>query len=293
MAELVDNPFTVEQCRRFYAEEIRVVADLGSSTLVEAFARVPRELFLGPPPWQFSSGGSLRCAAYRMTSQIRDLYHDVFVALKGERLLNNGQPSMIARLLAALDLGAGKRVLHIGCGTGYYTAIMAEAVGHQGAVTAVEVDPELAAMAEANLSPYANVKVLNQDGTSLEPVSSDAILINAGVTDLPAAWLNGLSETGVLVAPLLVGRTPASNDAMAVRFGRRGQRFTAELVTVLTIFPCTGLRNPAMQALLNKAFESHTLLRVNLLRREEHAQNSDCIVHVPGFCLSAEAADAR
>jgi hypothetical protein len=44
-----------EEYRRFYAEEIRLAPDLTSKALVEAFARVPRERFLGPPPWQIAS----------------------------------------------------------------------------------------------------------------------------------------------------------------------------------------------------------------------------------------------
>ena len=151
VAEIENSPFTVEECRRFYAEEIRVVAGVSSPGLIKAFASVPRERFLGPPPWQFSSGISLSGAHYRSTSDIRDLYHDVSVALKSERFLNNGQPTMVARLVAALDLTPGKRVIHVGCGTGYYTAISAEAVGSKGAVVALEVDPDLAALSVANL----------------------------------------------------------------------------------------------------------------------------------------------
>jgi protein-L-isoaspartate(D-aspartate) O-methyltransferase len=292
MAKSESNPFAVGQCRRFYAEEIRAVAALSSPALVGAFARVPRERFLGPPPWHFSSGSSLFPTAYQSTSQVGDLYHDVFVALKADRSLNSGQPSIVARLLAALDLAAGKEVVHVGCGTGYYTAILAEVVGPKGAVTAVEVDPELAAQATANLAGYPNVRVLNQDGATVDPSAVDAILINAGVTHPHPAWLDGLSEAGVLVTPLLVGRTPASRDAMVFRFVRRGQRFAAEPVTILTIFPSSILRDPAMQFLLNASFESHALLRVKSLRREAHPQTEACIVHAPGFCLSAEAVDS-
>jgi protein-L-isoaspartate(D-aspartate) O-methyltransferase len=284
---------SVEQCRRFYAQEIRAVAGLDSHALVAAFARVSRESFLGPPPWLIGSGTSLRPAAYRATSDVRDLYHDVFVALKGEKSLNNGQPGMIARLLAALDLWEGMRVLHMGCGTGYYTAILAEVVGLDGAVTAVEVDPDLAAQAKTNLARYPNVQVLNQDGATLEPSPCDAILINAGVTHPHPAWLTSLTQSGVLVLPLAVGRTPASADALVVRIHRCGNRFAAEPVTVLTIFPSTSLRDPARQFQLNAAFESHRILAVHSVRAEAHEPCQTCIVHTPGFCLCAEVPGSR
>jgi protein-L-isoaspartate(D-aspartate) O-methyltransferase len=167
-----------------------------------------RESDSWPRPWQFASGISLHAAPYRSTSDIRDLYHDVYIALKNEQSLDNGQPTIIARLLRALNLAPGKRVMHVGCGTGYYTAVIAEAVGPNGAVTALEVDPDLAALAVANLKPYANVQVFNQDGATVAPSGVDAILVNAGVTHPHPAWLDSLKEGGVLVVPFPVARAP-------------------------------------------------------------------------------------
>jgi len=46
---------TLEDCRAFYAQEIRFAASLTTPGLVEAFARVPREKFLGPAPWLIGS----------------------------------------------------------------------------------------------------------------------------------------------------------------------------------------------------------------------------------------------
>jgi protein-L-isoaspartate(D-aspartate) O-methyltransferase len=281
--------FSMEECRRFYAEEIRVVAGLTSGALTEAFASVCREQFLGAPPWRYSSGSSLQSAAYHETNQILDLYHDVFVALKNEQFLNNGQPSLLARLLAALDLSAGKRVVHIGCGTGYYSAILAEVVGRAGAVQAVEIDSELAASAAVNLAAYPNVKVFNQDGAAFAPLGVDAILVNAGVTHPHPAWMNGLNDGGVLVIPLLVGRGTASRDAVALRINRRGEQFAAEALTLLTIFPSPTQRDPAVQSQLNACFESYSLLRLRSIRRDAHEREVSCLAHTPGFCLSAEA----
>src|SRR5271154_2240257 len=123
----------LDDYRRFYAEEIQFAADLDSGPLVEAFARVPRETFLGPGPWQIAClplvpGGT----KYRTIDDPRHLYHNVLIALDPGRGLNNGQPGALARWIDALDLKTGDRVFHVGCGVGYYTAIMAEVVGPGG-----------------------------------------------------------------------------------------------------------------------------------------------------------------
>ena len=287
MTEGANDSFTLEQLRRFYSEELRIVAGLESPDLVSAFARVPRERYLGAPPWKFSSGHSLKQSSYRTTSSVGDVYHDVFVALKSERFLNNGQPSMIARLIAALNLSPGKRVFHCGCGTGYYTAIMAEVVGSEGSVVAAEIDPALAEVAVANLKEYDHVKVLSGDGADLNPVACDAILINAGVTHPHPAWLDALSEGGVLVLPLSVGRKLSVNDAMVVAITRRYDRFAAELLSIITIYSSPSMRDPMLQSMLNDSFESHAMLRLKSVRNDDHERTDSCIVHAPGFCLSA------
>jgi protein-L-isoaspartate(D-aspartate) O-methyltransferase len=282
-----NNHFTLEQLRRFYSEELRIVSGLESPDLVAAFARVPRERYLGAPPWKFSSGNSLKQSSYRTTSSVCDVYHDVFVALKSEKFLNNGQPSMIARLIAALKLSPGKRVFHCGCGTGYYTAIMAEVVGPTGSVVAAEIDSILAEIAATNLTKYDHVKVVNRDGADVDPIPCDAILINAGVTHPHPAWLDGLSEGGVLVLPLSVGRNLGVNDAMVLGITRRHDQFAAELLSIITIYSSPSMRDPLLQSMLNDSFESHAMLRLKSVRKDDHDRTDTCIVHAPGFCLSA------
>jgi hypothetical protein len=46
---------TLDECRVFYADEIRIAAGLDLPELVAAYAHVPREKFMGPPPWQITS----------------------------------------------------------------------------------------------------------------------------------------------------------------------------------------------------------------------------------------------
>ena len=148
--------------RRSYAEELKYVAHIRSDAIVRAFAKVPREKFLGPGPWRIAGGWG------DWTTEDDDpkhIYHNILVSVDPARALNNGQPSLLAFLIDALDLKAGEHVANIGCGTGYYSAILAEVVGKKGRVTAVEVDQKLAARARRSLSQWRHVSVLAMDGS--------------------------------------------------------------------------------------------------------------------------------
>src|SRR5579864_9446262 len=111
---------SLDQYRRFYADEIRAVANLTQPPLVEAFAQAPREKFLGPPPWFIYGELYMQPGNYRETRDPRDVYHNVVISLKKDRNLNNGQPGALAAWIAALNLAPGQRLFHLGCGTGYY-----------------------------------------------------------------------------------------------------------------------------------------------------------------------------
>ena len=143
---------SIEEARQRYAEELRFTAKLGSRAVVDAFATVPRERFFGPGPWRVLS--PMAMAEYWTTEDAdpRHLYHDVLIAIDEERRLNNGQPSLWARMYDHLELGRGDHVVHVGAGTGYYSAILAEIVGRAGRVTAIEIDPP-SPPAPARISP--------------------------------------------------------------------------------------------------------------------------------------------
>jgi protein-L-isoaspartate(D-aspartate) O-methyltransferase len=145
------------ETRRHYADEIRATAKIGSEALLDAFSTVPREDFVGPGPWKVLS----RPAPGQMQPHVTDvsdpceLYRDVAVYLDSSKSLTNGNPSTLAPWLNALDLAEGKSVFHLGCGTGYYTAIIAEVVGPRGQVTAAEIDPALASQARQKPCPLS------------------------------------------------------------------------------------------------------------------------------------------
>ena len=125
----------VADVREAYARD--VTAAVHEARLHDAFAAVPREKFLGPGPWKIAEP---RRGGY-VTSASDDpslVYVDALIALDAAHGINNGEPSAHAGWIAALDPKPGERVLHIGAGTGYYTAILAELVGPAGKVVAYE-----------------------------------------------------------------------------------------------------------------------------------------------------------
>ena len=292
---------TLDDYRRFYAEEIEQVASLTSTALVEAFARVPREKFLGPP-WQLASAEVRAMAAagliqlkYRTTSEPRHLYHNVVVSLDSAMDTNIGQPSALASWINALDLRSGDRVYHMGCGVGYYTAIMAEVVGPGGNVVAIDAQPDLAARAQENLSGYGQVAVQAGDGAAFDPGPCDAMLINAGVTHPQGLWLDRLREGGRLVVPLTIAISPAMGQGVMLKFVRRSGGYSVSLVTFVSIFNGGNLRDPELEAplrdWLGKAVATGALLKMKSLRRDAHERDESCLFHVPGMCLNSAPCD--
>jgi protein-L-isoaspartate(D-aspartate) O-methyltransferase len=280
----------LEDCRRFYAEEVRWCAGLKTAALVEAFARVPREQFLGPGPWRVASPEAIGAAAtrYTETSEPRDLYHNLLVALDASRNINNGQPSALGKWIDALELKPGERVFHLGSGVGYYTAILAETVGASGQVVASEVDPHLAARARENLSGYPNVTVEAADGAELDTGECDAMLINAGVTHPHPRWLSALREGGRVVLPLtsVMPQLPELGRGAMMKIVRQDTSFSAEMISYVAIYACTSVRHAELNAPIGKALASGSLVKVRSLRREDHEQTDTCVVHGGGVCWS-------
>ena len=87
--------------REYYAEELRAVANLQSEAVVKAFAKVPREHFLGAGPWRVFSPGSQSDWTTKDADPTH-LYHNLLVVIDEERHLNNGHPSFLAFLIEQL-----------------------------------------------------------------------------------------------------------------------------------------------------------------------------------------------
>jgi protein-L-isoaspartate(D-aspartate) O-methyltransferase len=286
---------TLDDCRRFYAEEVRLVANVSSLALVEAFARVPREAFFGPGPWQIASGeqnlaplGTQSGSFYLTAGDPRDLYHNVLIAIDPTRYLNNGQPTALARWIDALDLKAGDRVFHLGCGVGYYTAIMAEVVGASGSVAAIEVDSNLAVRAKENLANYLNVTVHSGDGAALDPGTCDAIFVNAGVTHPHRPWLERLADNGRLVLPITATIGAAQfGGGIVVKIVRSRGAFSVKLAGHVMIYSCTSVRDPQLEPLVLKALGTKSLFKLKSVRLNVHEPSETCVLHGDDVCLSS------
>ena len=190
--------------RRFLAEELEAVCGLRTPALVDAFASVPREAFLPPGPWLIRSETDYLAGAPRHTpdADARRVCHNIAVAIDPARQLFNGVPSLLGTCIDRLALEPGQRVLHIGCGLGYYSAVIARCVGPTGHAMAVEVDEQLAASATEKLAFLPNVTVQCGDGSDSLNERFDSILVNCGVTHPSPVWLNALRHGGRMILPL-------------------------------------------------------------------------------------------
>ncbi len=165
--------------RRLVAQGIR------DQRVLRAFERVPRERFVPE---------ELRGAA------------------EDDRALDIGfgqtisQPYVVARMTEVLELAGTERVLEVGAGSGYQTALLAELLPAPNIVLSLEIVPELAARARQLLGElgYRNVLVIGADGSGGRQDSGpyDAILVAAAPPEVPQALLDQLAIGGRMVIPV-------------------------------------------------------------------------------------------
>src|ERR1700752_2175096 len=132
----MDRQVELSIVRSTYAKQILAAARLNDERLCAAFGEPRREDFLGPGPWPVFRG--LR--EYVMTPDADPvyLYTDDLIGILPQQRINNGQPSLHAHLIHNAAPAVSDRIVHIGTGTGYYTAIFAHLAGPSGRVTGVE-----------------------------------------------------------------------------------------------------------------------------------------------------------
>ncbi|WP_231441865.1 protein-L-isoaspartate O-methyltransferase family protein [Brevibacterium zhoupengii] len=168
-----------------------MASDRQADSLAEAFAQVPRELFLPKEEQQFASSN---------------------VPLQIGEGQTNSQPSTVADMLALLDPQPGDRVLDLGSGSGWTTALLGVLVGSRGHVAGVERHLELITHARAALErlaqddvDFGNVEIVAATSGVLglpDAGPFDRILVSAGAQSMPAELIAQLEIGGVMVIPV-------------------------------------------------------------------------------------------
>lgn len=266
--------------RAYYANLVVGRTGVHDTRLIAAFGAVPRERFVGAGPWKVFS--LARNYIETPSDDLCFLYQDVLVALSEQRWINNGEPSLHARCLAALCPEKGEAVLHVGAGTGYYTAVLAELLGPTGKVIAYDIERDLAQQASANLKEWPNVTVHCASGSEGNLGEYDVVYVNAGATHPLEIWLNAIRPGGRLLFPL----TPDEGlGGMLLLTRRPTAEFAARFVSPAAFIPCTGARDGEMARSLSKAFTRGNMWEVRSLRRNT-APDESCWVAGNNWWLS-------
>ena len=197
---------------------------IGSSAVREAFATVPRHLFVPQ-------------------ADLATAYADwpVFIRWDAETPISSAtQPTMMAIMIEQLCLEPGNRVLEIGAGSGYNAAILAHIVGDAGNVITVDIDQDIVDEAAANLSKtgFHNVTCVCGDGFEGVPAGQpyDRVIVTVGAYDVSPHWVDQLKDGGILVAPLWFR---GANLSVALR--KRDGELTGLSASPCTFIPIRGI----------------------------------------------------
>jgi len=209
----------------------RLIDQLASKGLLDnprlraAFQAVRREHFLpGIPPERVYEDDAVTC----------------HTRPDGTPLSSSSQPTVMALMLNQLDPQPGDHVMEIGAGSGYNAALLAHLLTPKGQVTTIDLDPDVAAAARANLTRAGvdGVVVRTGDGWLGTPDHGpfDRIEVTVSVRDLAPAWTAQLAPAGVLVAPLAL----RANLQVSVAFAHHGHHLRSRSVEGCGFLPLRG-----------------------------------------------------
>lgn len=190
---------TIERERalaRRLVEDLRRVGALRSDRWTAAFQAVPRHVFV--PQFYVERDGAYELldgtSPERRDEWLEAVYADepLPTQLDGETWLSSStQPSLMARMLEALHVTDGDRVLEIGTGTGYNAALLAAGYGSRQ-VASLDIDPELVETARARLRQLGIAPTLAvADGADGYPDAApyDCIMATCSMPAVPPAWI--------------------------------------------------------------------------------------------------------
>ncbi|MFF7351591.1 MULTISPECIES: methyltransferase domain-containing protein [Streptomyces] len=178
----------------------------------EAFAAVPRHLFVpyyyvaGPRGYERRWGESPDPQA--RARWVRGAYADAPLATRlrdGELVSSSSQPSLMARMLVALEVEEGDRVLEVGAGTGYNAALLAHRLGDDDLVTTIDLEPEITEAARRHLAAAGfRPAVVTGDGARGVPERApyDRIIATCELSTIPRAWLAQCRPGARILTPL-------------------------------------------------------------------------------------------
>jgi protein-L-isoaspartate(D-aspartate) O-methyltransferase len=221
------------ELRQRLVDDLRRRGYIRDERVADAFTTVARERFL---------------AGYAESHGLDAVYKDEAIVTRrdpdtGEATSSSSQPAIMAEMLEMLAPAPGERVAEIGAGTGYNAALLAHLVGDDGAVTSVELDPEVAAEARRNLREAGSSAIVvvgdGRDGAAAVP-PLDAMIATASVEAVPRTWHDQLRTGGRLVVPLRISRVAFGLQVVAAL--RRGRRGFEHAATVTGVF--MALREP-------------------------------------------------
>lgn len=224
------------------ADQLTAAGQMVDARWREALRAVPRERFIpdvglacpndGSSPYLIDKATGpdrWRDAVYSDTAVVTQLDDGAtdLTAATGDYSSSASAPSVLLDFLGLLDPYKGDEVLEIGTGTGWTAALLSADLGDDR-VTTVELDPAVAAQAEANLKTVERApKVITGDGAQGYPPGApyDRVHVTCGVTTTPYAWVEQTRPGGMIVLPWMPGhltghkiRLTVAGDAATGRF---------------------------------------------------------------------------